>query len=81
MYGYREFPRDPIPCNASYPALEDEAPPDKEIRATVKWCGNGRTRGRSGMRAEDMKAWLVGTESEEKARRDRLEVHEGAGDT
>ena len=81
LYAYREPPRDSIQCNVARPALEDEDPPHKDIKIAVKGCGNGRTWGGLGMRAEDMKAWLVGTEREEKARRDGVEGHEGAEDT
>ena len=79
--GIESPPGDPTLCNIVCPALEDEPPPDNEINAVVKGRGNGRAGGGVGMQAENMKAWLAGAKRKEKARRDRVEGHEGSGDT
>ena len=69
---------DPLPINVTPTSVWDPAPTNGELRERVKsQLRNGRTGGASGMRAEDLKAWLRGVEMKEKATRDGDTV--GAG--
>ena len=81
LYVWRNPPGSPFPCNVARPRLEDGPQPDKEVWAAVKKLPNGRTGGGSMMRAEDVKGWLLGMEREEKARKEGVVGHEGAGDS
>ena len=65
LYRRRDPPGEPIPIHVEPFDVNDEVPPDGEIRAAVKRLSNGRAGGASSMRAEHMKEWLAGVEEEE----------------
>ena len=78
LYARRDPPGDPLPINVDPIPLNDDVPSDGEIREAAGGLTNGRASGASGMRAEDVKAWLHGIKLEEDP-----EVgpnNEGAGD-
>jgi hypothetical protein len=65
LYRQQDPPGDPLPMNID-PIPDDDGPPGKgEIRTAVAGLSNGCAGGASGMRAEDVKAWLCGIELEE----------------
>ena len=74
LYAKREPPGDDIPVNVDPFEVEDDTPTDLEIRACVRLLSSGRASGASGMRAEDIKQWLMDMVEEEKSGK------EGAGD-
>ena len=65
LYAQRDSPGDPLPINIDPLLLNDVAPSDKEIREAAGGLTSGRAGGASGMRAEDVKAWLHGIRLEE----------------
>ena len=65
FYAYQALPGEHIPSNRDPVPLPDKAPPDADIRTTVKVLRNGRTGAESRMRAEHLKAWLPRAEEEE----------------
>jgi hypothetical protein len=81
LYGYKSSPGEHIPANRDRAHLQDEAPPDGELRAAVKTLRNGRSGGGTNMRAEDLKRWLERAKAEEEAKRAGTEGLQGAGDT
>ena len=58
LYGYNSSPGEHIPVNRDHAYLQDEAPPDKELKASVETLWNGRTENGTNMRAEYLKRWL-----------------------
>jgi hypothetical protein len=65
LYRQQDPPGEPLPINID-PILVDDGTPSKgEIRVAVAGLSNGRAGGASGMRAEDVKAWLRGIKLEE----------------
>ena len=66
LYAKRPPPGERIPSNIERRATPDHPPEDQELRRAVKGLSNGKADGASKMRAEDLKAWLRGVESEEK---------------
>ena len=70
LYGYKSSPGERILTNRDRSHLQDDAPPDEEIRAAVKTLWKGRSGGDTNMRAEDLKRWLGQMEAEEEAERD-----------
>ena len=77
LYGKVTPPGGPIPINVDPQPINDDAPPDDEIRGIVQQMPNGRAGGNSFMRAEDMKEWLRGMKEEEDP---EARGREGAGD-
>ncbi len=65
LYARRDSPGEPLPINIDPIQLNNVAPSDGEIWEAAGGLTNGRTAGASGMRAEDMKAWLHGIKLEE----------------
>ena len=65
LYARRDPPGEPLPINIDPIQLNDEAPSDGEIREAAGGLTNGCAAGASGMRAEDVKAWLHGIKLEE----------------
>ena len=65
LCGFQAPPGEHIPSNRDPVPLPDKAPPDADIRTTVKVLRNGRTGAESRMRAEHLKAWLPRAEEEE----------------
>jgi hypothetical protein len=55
-------------------------PTDGELREAVRELTNGRAGGASGMRAEDVKAWLRGVQLEEDPKDGLANVTKGKGD-
>ena len=80
LYRARAPPGDRIPSNTERPPLPDGPPTDEELRQATKTSSNGRTGGATKMRAEDLKEWLRGMESEERAQSKGEAGLEGAGD-
>jgi hypothetical protein len=65
LYRQQDPPGAPLPINID-PILVDDGTPSKgEIRVAVAGLSNGRAGGASGMRAEDVKAWLRSIRLEE----------------
>jgi hypothetical protein len=64
---YRQWdpPGDPLPINIDPIKVDDRMPSEGEIRVAVAGLCNGRAGGASGMRAEDVKAWLRSIKLEE----------------
>ena len=60
LYARRDSPGEPLPINVDPILITDGAPTDGELREAVTDLTNGRAGGASGMRAEDVKAWLRG---------------------
>jgi hypothetical protein len=60
LYALRNSPGEPLPINIDPIPVDDGTPMDSEVRAAVQDLTNGRAGGASGMRAEDVKAWLHG---------------------
>jgi hypothetical protein len=65
LYRQRYPPGDPLPINIDPIPVDDGTPSEGEIRVAVAGLSNGRAGGTSGMRAEDVKAWLHGVKLEE----------------
>jgi hypothetical protein len=65
LYARRDPPGEPLPTNIVPIQLNDAAPSNREIREAAGGLTNGRAAGASGMRAEDVKAWLHGIKLEE----------------
>ena len=65
LYAQMDSPGDPLPINIDPLLLNDVVPSDKEIREAAGGLTSGRAGGASGMRAEDVKAWLHGIRLEE----------------
>ncbi len=64
---YRQWdpPGDPLPINIDPIPVDDGTPSKGEKRVAVAGLSNGCAGGASGMRAEDVKAWLRGVKLEE----------------
>jgi hypothetical protein len=64
---YRQWdpPGEPLPINIDPIPVDDGTPSKGEIRVAVAGLSKGRADGASGMRAEDVKAWLHGIKLEE----------------
>ncbi len=60
LYRWRDPPWEPLPINIDPIPANDGMPSKREIRMAVAGLSNGRAGGASGMRAEDVKAWLHG---------------------
>ena len=60
LYAQRDSPGEPLPINVDPIPIKDGVPTDGELRKAVTDLTNGRAGGASGMRAEDVKAWLRG---------------------
>ena len=65
FYARRDSPGEPLPINIDLIQLNDAAPSDGEILEVAGGLINGCAAGASGMRAEDVKAWLHGIKLEE----------------
>jgi hypothetical protein len=65
LYARRDSPGEPLPINIDPLPVDDGTPTDSEVRAAAQDLTNGRAGGASGMRAEDVKAWLQGIKREE----------------
>jgi hypothetical protein len=65
LYARRDSPGEPLPINIPRVDIADHTPTDGEIREAARELSNGRAGGASGMRAEDVKAWLHGIKLEE----------------
>jgi hypothetical protein len=65
LYERRDSPGEPLPINIPWVDIADHTPTDGEIREAALELSNGRAGGASGMRAEDVKAWLHGIKLEE----------------
>ena len=74
LYARRDSPGEPPPINVDPIPVKDGTPTDGELREAVK---NGRTGGPSGMRAEDVKAWLRGIQLEEDPKDELANVDKG----
>ena len=78
LYAWRDPPGEPLPTNIVPIQLNDDAPSNGEIREAAGRLTNGRAAEASGMRAEDVKAWLHGIKLEEDLRVGPNNI--GAGD-
>jgi hypothetical protein len=58
LYRQRDPPGAPLPINIDPIPVDDGTPSKGEIRVAVAGLSNGRAGGASGIRAEDVKAWL-----------------------
>ena len=58
LYRKVDPPGDPIPILVAPFDVCDDVPQEAEIEAAVKRCKSGKAPGPTGMRAEDLKAWL-----------------------
>jgi len=65
LYARRDSPGEPLPINVDPIPIDDGTPTDGEVRQAVQELSNGRAGGASGIRAEDVKAWLQGIRREE----------------
>jgi hypothetical protein len=65
LYAQRDSPGEPLPININPIPVDDGTPTDSEVRAAVQDLTNSRAGGASGMRTEDVKAWLQGIRQEE----------------
>ena len=65
LYARRDSPGEPLPININPIPVDDGTPTDSEVRVAAQELTNGRAGGASGMRAEDVKAWLQGIKREE----------------
>ena len=74
----RDPPSDPLRINLDPIPVNDEVPSDREIRVAVAGLTNGCMGCASGMRAEDVKAWLHGVTLEEDPKEGPNNI--GAGD-
>ena len=61
--------------------INNTKPSDTEICSVVKALRNNRANNTQGMKAENLKVWLVMAESKEKARAKREEGYKGRGNT
>ena len=77
LYSRRQSPGDPLPILVDPIEINDNQPCDGEIRSAAGQLTNGRAAGASGMRAEDIKAWLSGIRDEENP---ETPINETAGD-
>jgi hypothetical protein len=78
LYRQRDPPGEPLPINIDLIPVDDGMPSEGEIRVAVAGLSNGRAGGASGMRAEDVKAWLRGVKLEEDPEVGPVNI--GAGD-
>ncbi len=78
LYMRRDPPGEPLPININPIPAKDEMLSKGEIRVAVAGLSNGRAGGTSGMRAEDVKAWLHGIKLEEDPKVGPANI--GAGD-
>ena len=76
MYERVPPPGEPILINVKPKEVEDACPGDVELRDVVRGLRNGRAGGTSGIRAETIKGWIRGIETDEKEE----EGYAGAGD-
>jgi hypothetical protein len=76
----RDSPGEPLPINVDPIPIEDGAPTEGELREAVKDLTNGRAGGASGIRAEDVKAWLRDVQLEEDPKDGPANVAKGTGD-
>ena len=60
LYARRQSPGDPLPVLVDPVEIVNNPPEDGKIRSAVARLSNGRAAGASGMRAEDVKGWLLG---------------------
>jgi hypothetical protein len=65
LYRQRDPPGEPLSINIDPIPVDDGTPSKGEIRVAVAGLSNGRAGDASGMRAEDVKAWLRGVKLEE----------------
>jgi hypothetical protein len=65
LYMQRDPPGEPLPINIDPIPVDDRTASEGEIRVAVAGLSNGRAGGASGMRAEDVKAWLHDIKLEE----------------
>jgi hypothetical protein len=65
LYRQRDPPGEPLPINIKPIPVNDGTPSEGEIRVAVAGFSNGSAGSASGMRAEDVKAWLRGIKLEE----------------
>ena len=59
LYSYGQPPVENIPVSVDPFPMDDLVPTEDEIEWVVKRLQNHRSRGASGMRAENIKRWLV----------------------
>ncbi len=64
LYTRRDSPREPLPININPIPVNDGTPSKGEIWVAVAGLSNGHAGSASGMRAEDVKAWLCGIKLE-----------------
>jgi hypothetical protein len=65
LYMRQDSPRELLPININPIPVNDGTPSEVEIQVAVAELSNGHAGGVSGIRAEDVKAWLRGIELEE----------------
>jgi len=65
LYRKVDPPGDPIPILVAPFDICDDVPQEAEIEEAVKRCKSGKAPGPTGMRAEDLKAWLYAARRQE----------------
>ena len=65
LYARRQSLGDPLPINIDPVAVNDGTPTNGKIWSAAAQLTNGRAAGASGMRTEDVKAWLSGIRDKE----------------
>ena len=81
VYAWVSPPEDPLPCNLPTTPTSNAKPRDAEIRSVVKALRHIRAIKTRGMKAENLKTWLVMEESEEKTRTEGEGGYKGRGNT